>query len=335
MLQLLRKTVCGGLSMLPSIVVGLTAAVVSVACSSSSSSSSGGDVERVAVGRLDRAMRCSESVERLDSALLTPARSLFAVSGYGELTDSSLAVYRENPSIVFHEGAVDSVWQSLDGLELTLGRIKANFLRLFPDHSFPQAYAIVSPFNQSVITVDSTLFVGLNHYLGRDYPAYAYFPDYIRCRKTPERIGADVAEALVRRNFPYAPTTDYPTTVSRLLYEGAVVEAVMQLTGLGEREVLGYDAAQMKWLADNERAVWETIVGREWFFSSDSQIVASLVAIAPFTSVIGQEVPGGVGRFVGHRIVASFVENNDEFTVGMLLSQAFYDARDVLSRSGY
>lgn len=334
MLQLLRKTVCGGLSMLPSIVVGLTAAVVSVACSSSSLSS-GGDVERVAVGRLDRAMRCSESVERLDSALLTPARSLFAVSGYGELTDSSLAVYRENPSIVFHEGAVDSVWQSLDDLELTMGRIKANFLRLFPDRSFPQVYAIVSPFNQSVITVDSMLFVGLNHYLGRDYPAYAYFPDYIRCRKTPERIGADVAEALVRRNFPYAPTTDYPTTVSRLLYEGAVVEAVMQLTGLGEREVLGYDAVQMKWLADNERAVWETIVGREWLFSSDSQIVASLVAVAPFTSVIGQEVPGGVGRFVGHRIVASFVENNDEFTVGMLLSQAFYDARDVLSRSGY
>lgn len=318
--------------MLPLIVVGLTVAVVSVACSSSSS---GSDVERVAVGRLDSVMRCSESVERLDSAMLIPARSLFAVSGYGELTDSSLAVYRENPSIVFHEGAVDSVWRSLDDLELTMGRIKANFDRLFPDRSFPQVYAIVSPFNQSVITVDSMIFVGLNHYLGRDYPAYAYFPDYIRCRKIPERIGVDVAEALVRCNFPYVPTTDYPTTVSRLLYEGAVVEAVMQLTGLDECEVLGYDAAQMKWLTDNERAVWETIVGRGWLFSSDSHIVASLVAVAPFTSVIGREVPGGVGRFVGHRIVASFVDNNHEVTVGMLLSQAFYDAQDALARSGY
>ena len=92
------------------------------------------------------------------------------------------------------------------------------------------------------------LYVGLNHYLGENYPPYGYFPDYLRVRKIPARVIPDIVETLLHRDFPYAPECDYPTVLSRILYEGVLVEAVMQIAGVSEQTALGYDDQQMEWL---------------------------------------------------------------------------------------
>lgn len=285
----------------------------------------------VTVNRLDHALL---SGNLSDSVTAKAASTLFRISGYGELNDSSLAAYATNPSINMLAHATDSAWRNTTPISSQLGRMKANFSRIFPDVRFPGIYAIVSPFNQSVFTVDSLLYVGLNHYLGADYPPYAYFPDYIRVRKTPERLMPDIAETILRRDYPYAPREEYPTVLSRLLYEGALIEAEMQLSGVSEQQALGYDDAQMKWLMDNERQLWETIVGRKYLFSTDSQLAASLVNLAPFTSAFGQEVPGAAGRFIGHRIVNAYLDNR-AITLPQLLTPDFYESETILQDARY
>lgn len=288
-------------------------------------------VTPISVHRLDHALL---SGNLSDSTLLRPAEVLFRLSGYGELNDSTLAVYAANPSINMLAHATDSVWKNTEVFSRPLGKMKANFNRIFPDVSFPGVYAIISPFNQSVFTADSLLYVGLNHYLGADYPPYAYFPDYIRVRKTPERLMPDIAETILRRDYPYAPQEEYPTVLSRLLYEGALIEAEMQLAGVSEQQALGYDDSQMEWLMKNERQLWETIVGRKYLFSTDSQLAASLVNLAPFTSVFGQEVPGAAGRFIGHRIVNAYLDNR-AIPIPQLLTPDFYESETALQDARY
>lgn len=287
--------------------------------------------EPVRVNRLDLALRGGGNVT-VD--LMDPVEKLFRVSGYGPVTDSTLAVYASSPSITLHERAVDSVWHDMKAVENALGRVKSAYGRLFPEKTFPVIYAIVSPFNQSVFSVDSIVYIGLNHYIGQTYEPYSYFPDYIRARKVPERLVPDVAEAIIRRDFPYSPGNGYPTALARLLYEGAVVEAEMQLTGISEQQALGYDDEQMKWLNKNERQLWETLAARKYLFSSDPQVASSLVSLAPFTSVIGQEVPGASGRFIGHRIVSAYLDRH-AVNLSWLLSPEFYESETALADSGY
>ncbi len=286
----------------------------------------------IEINRLDLELR--EGKLPSDSSMRYAASVLFGLSGYGELTDSSVAVYAKSPAIALHGHAVDSVWRDMSELQNAVGTVKANFADLFPDRRFPGIYAVVSPFNQSVFTLDSILFVGLNHYLGVDYVPYSYFPDYIRKRKIPLRVAPDIAEALVRREFPYSPRSQYPTVLSRLLYEGAVVEAVIRLTGLDEHAVLAYDGQQAEWLEDNEHEIWNAIVGRKYLFSSDSQLAAMLVNISPVTTVIHTDCPGYAGRYIGHRIVLSYLSNND-VSLEVLLSPAFYEGDNTLSLSRY
>lgn len=291
-----------------------------------------GDAAPVKVGRLDLALREGKVPTEPDMA--HAAEVLFQLSGYGQLNDSTAAVYAAMPSIRVHDAAMDSAWASTAQLEKELGRMRFNHSHLFPDKRFPAVYAVVSPFNQSVFTSDSLLYIGLNHYLGADYAPYSYFPDYIRKLKTPERVTPDVAEALVRSEYPYDPLVEYPTVLMRLLYEGAVVEAVMQLTGVSEQTALGYDDEQMKWLDKHEREVWESLIGRKLIFSGDEQLASQLVNRAPFTSAISPETPGGAGRFVGHRIVNSYLDRRAR-KAAELLSPEFYAGGDILPSSGY
>lgn len=309
-----------------SVLLGLAGVAGLTGCSSADGSDTS-----VKVVRLDHAFRDGRP---LDYGLEAPAEALFQVSGYGSLNDSSYAAYMANPSVRVHESAVDSLWGDTGRLESQLGAVKARYAKLFPDKSFPSVYAVISPFRQSVFTVDTFLYVGLNHYLGEDYPPYGYFPDYMRARKIPARVVPDIVEALLHRDFPYVPAADYPTVLSRLLYEGALVESVMQLAGISEQTALGYDDRQMEWLNKNEHKLWEAIVGRKYLFSSDRQLASSLTSPAPFTSAIGQEVPGGAGRFIGHRIVASLLDNR-AVALSELLSPSFYESPDALAESKY
>lgn len=312
-----------------SAVAGFCLTVVASLCLPACSRDESAPVE---VRRLDLALLSGQVGP--DSAMVQPARTLFRLSGYGELNDSTLSRYASNPSIRLHERAVDSVWRDLRPLESSIGRLKFSFSRLFPELVFPSVYAIISPFNQSVFTSDSILYLGLNHYLGADYAPYGYFPDFIRLRKTPERVIPDMAEALLRRDYPYEPQTDYPTLLSSMLYEGALLEAVMQLAGISEQEALSYDDGQMAWLEKNEREVWMKIVGDKMLFSTDRQLAATLVNPAAFTSPIGRECPGMAGRFIGHRIVSSYLDRHAK-PLSWLLSPAFYEGSGSLSDSGY
>lgn len=322
----LLKSMRTSIKALRFMAVATVIATILPACGDTDGSSS-----PVTVNRLDYALL---SGNLNDSAITAAASTLFRISGYGELNDSSLADYKANPSINLLAHATDSVWRDTAPIGNRLGKMKANFNRIFPDVRFPEIYAIVSPFNQSVFTVDSLLYVGLNHYLGADYAPYAYFPDYIRVRKTPERLMPDIAETILRRDYPYSPQEEYPTVLSRLLYEGALIEAEMQLSGVSEQQALGYDDTQMKWLMDNERQLWETIVGRKYLFSTDSQLAASLVNLAPFTSVFGQEVPGAAGRFIGHRIVNAYLDNR-AIPIPQLLTPGFYESETILQDARY
>lgn len=292
----------------------------------------GGDSMPVKVNRLDLALRDTD--RPLPPEMEDAARTLFALSGYGALTDSALSVYAASPSILVHAHAVDSLWSDLRPLESSLGRMKFNYAHLFPDNVFPSVYAVVSPFNQSVFTADTLLFLGLNHYLGASYAPYGYFPDFIRQRKVPARILPDIAEAIMRRDYPYQPQSEYPTVLSRMLYEGALTEAVMQLAGMSEQEALGYTDEQMAWLEKNERRIWEKLVGGKMLFSTDLQLASSLVSPAPFTSAVSPESPGMAGRFIGHRIVNAYLDRRAR-PVSWLLTPAFYESQTSLSDSGY
>lgn len=295
--------------------------------------SCGADEHDIMIRRLDMDISYGKMPE--DSVMRAAAEDLFELSGYGELSDSSIEEYARKPSISVHREAVESIYTDMRQESKVLGRMFSRMRELLPDVAIPEIFTIISPYNQSVIVFGSMVYIGLNHYLGIGYEPYGYFPDYLRWLKVRERIPIDVAEAIVRSSYPYSPQSDYPTALSQMAYEGAVALTVMRVAGVNEAEALGYDEMSFNWLADNERSVWDAMVSRRLIFSTDYNVRRSLLSPAPSTSLISPSVPGRAGRYVGLKLVESYLGKHPSAGPDMLLSPDFYESPDLLRLSGY
>ena len=227
---------------------------------------------------------------------------------------------------------VERAFANTDTLAMQLGRV----LRIIDGNTDRRVVTVVLPYMQSVVTTgDSAVYIVLNHYLGSDHPAYAGFADYVRDAKEPGRIAPDVAEALMASSHPYAGEFEDATLLSHLLYNGALIEGMMQATGISEQEALGYDDAQMKWLADNQTKIWDEILKRKLLFTVNPSVAERMINPAPHTSILNPESPGRLGRWLGHRIVSAYLKNHPSTTLSHLLDPKFYLGKQTLAESGY
>lgn len=213
--------------------------------------------------------------------------------------------------------------------------IKENSAEYLPAITFPsKIYSVVWPYNQSVVKVDSIMFIALNHYLGRDYEGYEGFEEFRKREKEQERIPYDVAEALVRTYYPYRPSTT--TVSSRLLYEGGVLTAVKRLTGEEDnRKILSYTDEMMKWADSNEGKIWTVLVNKQLLFSSSSTEADRLFNPSPATTSIHSDAPGRIGRYIGLRMIESLEDVEPDITLQQILSPKFYDSTTALQRTRY
>ncbi|MDE6270129.1 MAG: hypothetical protein K2M12_04650 [Muribaculaceae bacterium] len=266
---------------------------------------------------------------------LRPAMAAFmAVLGQPELSDSAIAAWAASAQVRVFTPDVDSVFPTLEPVERSLGGVLARAAAEDIDFPHRSYAAVVWGRPQSIVFADSVMLIALNHYLGADYPGYASLPAYARSVKTPTHLAQDIAEALTATAYPRVAEAD-ATVLSRLLYEGALAEARVRLCGISDAEALDYDAETYDELLAHEAEIWQLLVGRGLLYSTLPSDADRLVAPAPATAVLASNLPGRVGRFLGLRIVRSYLKRNPETPLATLLSPGFYNSPDALRESGY
>lgn len=296
--------------------------------------------EIVEIERFDRAVAAYPSLlsESRDSlrTLYAPVIDLMrAVNGGGSDDQLMMALASSAATKVFQPD-VERLLPDLSAPSAALGAVKVAAERELPGLTFPsRVIGYVTPYSQSVVIADSVVLLGLNHFLGADYEGYGSFDEYVRRTKTPSQIPYQVAEALIRSQYPY-DESDGQTVLSRLLYEGAVAAAVERIVpGATAAAALGYDADEMKWLADNEPRIWQRMASEDMLFSVDPSIAHRLTGPAPSTPLINPQAPGRAGRYIGYRIVGSYLKSHAETQLSALLSREFFQSPTALKESGY
>lgn len=232
--------------------------------------------------------------------------------------------------------AVDSVYSTLSNLEemlgYTLGKASALGLNL-PKRRYA---AVVYGRPESVLFVDSVMLVALNHYLGADYPGYSHWPVYMRLGKSPENMPYDIAEALVATSYPYSATGDDNTLLAAMLYQGALAHARRSLVREGRPgTALGYDDLRMKKLHEEEGAIWRSLVENKLLYTTSEREIDRMTAPSPYVMIAGTQWPSRAGRYIGYRIVESYLSNNPDTPLSFFLSPDFYLSSDVLQRARY
>lgn len=298
------------------------------------------EVTPVKIERLDLAL---ESYAGLDSDARKAIADSFAPGvatlslafRLGVTGDSALTELAESRAVKAFGPAVNARLGSVESIEPALTTMLNHYAAMTGGGRVPRVFAVISPFRQSVMTADSVVLIALNHYLGPDFEGYEGFADYERRLKTLRLAVPDVAEALLVKSFPYEGKRE-STVLSRLLYEGALVNAKRAITPeMSEADAIGVTEEELKWLDENEPKIWQTLIERNLLYSTDPRDAERLVLPGPGTPQINTEAPGRTGRYIGYRIVQSFLENEEPAKAETLLKPDFYDSRSTLPRSKY
>lgn len=262
-------------------------------------------------------------------------RTWFYIQGKTDLSDSALIEYSESDAVRVFYKDICSEFSDLASINKIILKLEENICKQFGDNYFYDLYSVVSPYNQSIFIADSMMFVGLNHYLGSDYPGYGYFEPYQRIVKTPQHLPYDIAESYLLSEYPYIRSND-ATVLNILLYNGVIIYAMMQLVPNADlAEALGYSEEQLRWAERNEKDAWNALISRNLLYSANQHDANRLVNPSPVTSILHQESPGRLGRYIGYKIVKNYVSNHANVDLSWLLSADFYNSIQSLIDSKY
>ncbi len=226
---------------------------------------------------------------------------------------------------------VMKVYPSIDDLTQKLTAAFARYKEYFPDKHIPRVYTFISGWNQSVVTADTILAIGLDKYLGRKCDFYEKlrlsgiegFAKYLCYSMQREYIVSDCIRAWGNTAFEFNDSTD--NVLNNMIYEGEMVYFVKQmLPEAHDTLILGFTPDQLKWCNNNAEQMWTYLVEHKLLFSTDFLTIHKLVYPAPFTSLFTQESPGRAVVWLGYRIVEAYMKNNKNVTLPQLMKNRDY-----------
>ena len=244
--------------------------------------------------------------------------------------------FLRQPDYVALQDTVNKHFPNTEKIDKDLKQLFQYVRYYYPKTKYSKVYYFVSGLNQwSAVTVDTLIGVGLDMYLGKDYPFYAsvQLADYQTARCIPEYIPVNVAQVIAEDMFPIKP--ENKTLLDLMLLKGKqqlFLEYV--LPQADEEKRYGYKPEQLKWCKENEAMVWHYFAKRNLLYSTQWQEMMRYVNDGPYSTGMPLESPGNIGTWVGHQIIKAYMKKHPEKTFVDVM-QMTMDSQTFLRESGY
>jgi hypothetical protein len=224
-----------------------------------------------------------------------------------------------------------------DKLKKELEEAFRHYLYYFPAKKIPAVFTCSAGFNNSIITGDSVLGIGLDRYLGRDCEYYKRLQiyKYIAARMTSSNIVPDCLYAWGSTEWDFSGMK-YPVdnVMTEMIHYGKLkyFEKCM-LPEVRDSVIFGFSDNQMKFCRNNESQMWQYIVENNLLFNTDRFVIRKMTDEAPFTSYFTNESPGRASVWIGFRIVESYMIKNRNVTLAGLMGNT--DVQSILEKARY
>jgi hypothetical protein len=205
----------------------------------------------------------------------------------------------------------------------------------FPNNNIPgKIITYISGFNFNITTLDSTLGVGLDMYLGKDESYYQMlqWPRYkVRCME-PEYINVEAMRGWLIHSFDNKEPGN--NLLSHMIFFGKLYYAnEMVCPFASDSVIISYSDEQMKYCLNFEKELWSYFTSKDLLYTSDMKKIVEYTTEGPFTSAISKECPPRIAHWIGWQIVRKYMSKSKDKTLSDLMNEN--DPNKILSASKY
>lgn len=214
------------------------------------------------------------------------------------------------------------------------------FAHYFPDQPLPQQLTtFISEYTYAAFLYgENELAVGLDMFLGADYPYAQYNPNnpffsqYLTRTYNKDHLPAKVMSLLIDDVLGPAPGN---RLLDIMVHNGKRLYLLDQLLPEAPDTVkLEVAPAQLTWLQDNELNMWSYFLAEDLLYSSQYQDIRKLVEPSPSGApVLPEDSPGQAANYIGWQIINAFMDRRADLPVSELL--LYQDAQQILDQSRY
>jgi hypothetical protein len=294
-------------------------------------------LKNISVNNLVDEISLIETLDDFNNFLIANKNVLFP---FYEMEDSLLISKKTNNAfslinnIYFDSLSLDVV-EEFDNLQETFFQFDKAIEILNNESNkvfLPKITVLTSGFFNDVVVNKENVVIGLDYFLPqsnkykpRDLPAY------ILDRYTPEHLSVTSLSTYLSQ-FNLINEQDL-TMINEMISFGKLYYVVSKLLPcIDERIVLGYSAEEYNLLDQNEAFIYSYFLQNELLFDKSNVIKQKYLSERPSTFEISQSVPGRVGRWLGWKIVSSFMMSST-YTLEELLREDDY--KNIFYNSNY
>ncbi len=201
-----------------------------------------------------------------------------------------------------------------------------------PKRPTPNIYTVETEFAIGAYPMSKDLFVGLDMFLGKDFPYDPMvFPDYIKRTMTKENIVPYALRAYADRlsgNIEGEEFLDYIISNGKALY---LLDHFLPATP--DSVIIRYTKAQYEWCQENEFNMWSHFIHEGLLYSTKMKDFRKLITPSPNSTGMPDEAPGRTGNYMGWQIIKAYMKRYPKTTFEELL--ALKDSKLILKKSKY
>lgn len=261
--------------------------------------------------------------------------SIIGIGGVENLSYFTyLSTFLNDYSVVEATKEIGKVFPDVDQINKDLTYGFKHFKFYFPDSEIPRIISFVAGFNQSVITYEDYVGIGLDKYLGSDCYLYDMLniPAYAKAEMTKEQIPIDIMTALAKLEFEYIPETE--NLLNQMIYNGKILYFIdAMFPEFEEARKNKYTYGQLEFCKGYERDMWTNLIENKLLFVTDYLTIRKFTEDAPFTYQFGPDSPPRVGNWIGLQIVRSYMKHNKDISLHQLMEDNNY--QKILNLSQY
>lgn len=203
----------------------------------------------------------------------------------------------------------------------------------YPAFREPAVKFMVSGFSGRDLYVSDTLIIiGLDYFGG---PSARFRPDvfeYQLNRYQPDHIVPSVLFFMAAR-FNHSSAADRTLLNDMVGFGKDYAFTKAMLPNTPERLILGFSDEQLRRMGNSQSDIWAYFIAGKLLYEKADLVKQKYVGDRPFTTEIGDKVPGGIGRWLGWRIIESYQQKHPDVAVPQLMEME--NAVNLLQESGY